>query len=164
MREIREQLAQAVERFDESLLPPRFADARARLGDALARLESDGVRDEALIAALVNETLPRLLARHGLLGTGAILRRIADGIDPQPPADTGRRGRQMTASQKLTRAQLRELRQELVADGSLPGELVTEAERMAELREAADCDALRIRARAGRARDRLGGALHVRAG
>lgn len=34
------------------------------------------------------------------------------------------------------------LRQTLVADASLPAELVAEAERMAELREAADYDAL----------------------
>jgi uncharacterized protein (UPF0332 family) len=34
------------------------------------------------------------------------------------------------------------LRQALVADGSLPAELVAEAERMAELREGADYDAL----------------------
>lgn len=34
------------------------------------------------------------------------------------------------------------LRQTLVADGSLPAEVVTEAERMAELREGADYDAL----------------------
>lgn len=34
------------------------------------------------------------------------------------------------------------LRQTLVADGSLPAELVAEAERMAELREGADYDAV----------------------
>jgi uncharacterized protein (UPF0332 family) len=34
------------------------------------------------------------------------------------------------------------LRQTLVADGSLPPELVAEAERLAELRESADYDAL----------------------
>jgi hypothetical protein len=88
MRQVRQQLSRAVDRFDESQLPPRFADARTRLHAALSELEADGVREETLIAATVNELLPRLLARHGLLGAGAILRRIADGIDPQPPAGT----------------------------------------------------------------------------
>lgn len=36
------------------------------------------------------------------------------------------------------------LRQTLVADGSLPAELVAEAERMAELRESADYDAAEV--------------------
>ena len=36
------------------------------------------------------------------------------------------------------------LRQTLVAEGSFPRELVTEAERLAELREAADYDALAV--------------------
>jgi uncharacterized protein (UPF0332 family) len=36
------------------------------------------------------------------------------------------------------------LRQTLVADGSLPAELVAEAERLAELREGADYDALAV--------------------
>lgn len=86
MQHVRERLSRAVEKFDENRLPPRFADARARLHRTLGELEADGVREETLIAAIVNEALPRLLARHGLLGTGAILRRIADGLDPQQPA------------------------------------------------------------------------------
>jgi uncharacterized protein (UPF0332 family) len=36
------------------------------------------------------------------------------------------------------------VRQTLVADGSLPADLVAEAERLAELREAADYDALAV--------------------
>jgi uncharacterized protein (UPF0332 family) len=46
------------------------------------------------------------------------------------------------------------LRQTLVADGSLPAQLVAEAERIAELREAADYDALAVkRQQAQRAAD-----------
>jgi uncharacterized protein (UPF0332 family) len=46
------------------------------------------------------------------------------------------------------------LRQTLVADGSLPPDLVAEAERLAELREGADYDALPVkRQQASRAID-----------
>jgi hypothetical protein len=88
MQHVRAQLSRVIEKFDETRLPPRFADARSGLRDALAALEAKEIPEETLIAAIVNEALPRLLARHGLLGTGAILRRIADGLDPQPPADS----------------------------------------------------------------------------
>jgi len=85
MHQLRERLHRATEQFDESKLPPRFSDTRDRMRQFLDQLEADGVREETLITVLINEVLPRLLARHGLLGTGAILRRLAEGLDPNPP-------------------------------------------------------------------------------
>lgn len=61
-------------------LPPRFAEARDLVRDAIARAEAGNVPTETLLAVLMSETLPRMVHLHGPGWVAVLLAQLAHQI------------------------------------------------------------------------------------
>ena len=76
----------ALDNADACELPPRFAEARDLVREAIARAEAGNVPTETLLAVLMSETLPRMVHLHGPGWVAVLLaqlaRQIGHGIAP----------------------------------------------------------------------------------
>ncbi|MBK5961574.1 hypothetical protein CCR97_25695 [Rhodoplanes elegans] len=57
--------------------PPRFGDAQAIVGDAIADAESDGITIETVVSVLLCEALSRMVSVGGQRWAADMLERIA---------------------------------------------------------------------------------------
>jgi hypothetical protein len=62
-----------------SHLPPSFFEARESLRSAIAKASGHWPADTVL-AALITETIPRLVAAYGPIATAQLLQHLADNI------------------------------------------------------------------------------------
>jgi hypothetical protein len=60
--------------------PPRFAEAVGIVRAAIRECESRGVPVDSVLAALMTETLPRLVAAYGPHGVAGVFGRLAGEI------------------------------------------------------------------------------------
>jgi len=86
MDRLRDEMLSAPDRVDDSHLPPRFAETRTALRDAIKHLEAKGVSNGTIVMAMLSETLPRMVYERGPAGAAATLSKIADSLVHQPSA------------------------------------------------------------------------------
>lgn len=79
-----DELLAVPDHLDPKVLPPRFAEARRSLRDAIAQLQADGIPGRTLGAVLFSEAMPRLIEELGPRQVRAILLGMARQIDPDP--------------------------------------------------------------------------------
>lgn len=80
MNKLRDRLLDAPETLDPRVLPPAFMEARAMIRKAIARAGRSGISDEALLAVLMSEALPRMMQLHGPAWAGAMLAHLGTQI------------------------------------------------------------------------------------
>jgi len=92
LRRLRDQLLAAPDEMDARDLPPGFEEARVIIRDAIARIAASGIADQTFAAALMSETLPRMIHDRGPGWVAAMLHiwRIRLAQEPlQTVPDTG---------------------------------------------------------------------------
>lgn len=83
-----ESLLEPLDDVSDAQFPPRFADALAELRAAIARCHATGIPEDTTLAALMVETMPRLVEAYGASGAAAMLgqltREISEAGGPPP--------------------------------------------------------------------------------
>ena len=81
-----ESLLEPLEEVSGDQLPPRFDDALTELRAAIARCHTAGIPGDTTLAALLVETMPRLVEAYGAEGAAAMLGQLTQEI-----SEAGRR-------------------------------------------------------------------------
>ena len=81
-------LLEPLEEVSGDQLPPRFDDALTELRAAIARCDTAGIPGDTTLAALLVETMPRLVEAYGAEGAAAMLGQLTQEISEagRPPA------------------------------------------------------------------------------
>jgi hypothetical protein len=77
---LRKEILRAPDEMDATVEPPRFDEACNHIGSAIERIERAGIPTETLHAALMSETLPRLIHQHGPLWVAAMLAQLSSAL------------------------------------------------------------------------------------
>lgn len=81
-------LLEPLEKISSDPLPPRFGDALIEVRAAIARCHTAGIPEDTTLAALLVETMPRLVEAYGAEGAAAMLGQLTQEISEagRPPA------------------------------------------------------------------------------
>ncbi|TQV69727.1 hypothetical protein [Denitrobaculum tricleocarpae] len=95
-----ESLLEPLDEVSDDHLPPRFSDALTELRAAIARCHTAGIPEDTTLAALLVETMPRLVEAYGADGAAAMLGELAQEISDADGAPQARKAETHDAKRK----------------------------------------------------------------